>query len=51
MVAGRQFIGFLHVVIPNDVGRLYLYNRAPMTLAHHAATAFYALQIQERQSV
>jgi hypothetical protein len=28
--------------LPENLGRYYLYNRAPMTLAHHAAMAFYA---------
>ena len=44
MVAQRRLIGFLHVVLPGETGRLYLYNRAPMTLAHHAAMAIVLLQ-------
>jgi hypothetical protein len=42
LVAGRQVLGALQVVLPENLGRYYLYNRAPMTLAHHAAMAFYA---------
>jgi hypothetical protein len=42
LVAGREVLGALQVVLPENLGRYYLYNRAPMTLAHHAAMAFYA---------
>lgn len=45
LVAGRRFLGLLHVVLPEDLGRYYLYNRVPMTLAHHAAMAFYAAHL------
>lgn len=46
LVAQRQLLGFLHVVLPESIGRYYLYNRAPMTLAHHAAIALYAVGLQ-----
>lgn len=42
LVAGREVLGALQIVLPENLGRFYLYNRAPMTLAHHAAMAFYA---------
>jgi hypothetical protein len=42
LVAGGRVLGLLHIVLPDTLGRVYLYNRAPMTLAHHAAMAFYA---------
>jgi len=45
LVAGRKLLGLLHVVLPEDLGRFYLYNRVPMTLAHHAAMAFYAADL------
>lgn len=48
LVAGRQVLGVLHLVLPDDRGRFYLYNRAPQTLAHQAATAFYALRLAEQ---
>jgi hypothetical protein len=48
LVASRQVIGALHVVLPENLGRYYLYNRAPMTLAHHAAMAFYAAGLEDK---
>ncbi|MCA9970342.1 MAG: ion transporter [Anaerolineales bacterium] len=42
LVAAQRVLGVLHVVMPEDLGRYYLYNRVPMTLAHHAAVAFLA---------
>lgn len=42
LVAGGRVLGALHVVLPDSLARYYLYNRAPMTLAHHAAMALYA---------
>lgn len=47
MVAAQQIIGVLYLVLPEHLGRFYLYNRAPMTLAHHAAMAFYAAHLHE----
>jgi len=41
LVAAKRPLGVLHVVLPEELGQLYLYNRVPMTLAHHAAMAFY----------
>lgn len=46
MVANNQVIGALQVVMPEEHGRFYLYNRAPQTLAHHAAVAFHLLQLK-----
>lgn len=46
LVAGRRVLGVLHVVMPEDLGRFYLYNRVPMTLAHQAAMAFYAADLE-----
>ncbi|HEX6385305.1 MAG TPA: ion transporter, partial [Anaerolineae bacterium] len=48
LVAGRRLIGLLHVVLPEDLGRYYLYNRVPMTLAHQAAMAFHAADLIEQ---
>ena len=48
LVAGRRPLGLLHVVLPESLGRYYLYNRVPMTLAHHAAMAFYAADLAEQ---
>ena len=42
LVAGGRFLGVLHLVMPDELARYYLYNRAPMTLAHHAAAALHA---------
>ena len=42
LVAGGRVLGALHVVLPDSLARYYLYNRAPMTLAHHAAMALSA---------
>ncbi len=46
LVGGRELIGLLHVILPEEFGRFYLYNRAPQTLAHHAATAVHALMLE-----
>lgn len=46
LVAAQQVLGVLHMVLPESLGRYYLYNRAPMILAHHAAMAFYASDIR-----
>lgn len=43
MVANNEVVGALQVVLPEEHGRIYLYNRAPQTLAHHAAVAFMLL--------
>jgi len=39
LVAGGRVLGALHVVLPDNLARFYLYNRAPQTLAHQAAMA------------
>lgn len=46
LVAQNQLLGIFHVVLPGHLGRFYLYNRAPQTLAHHAALAFYVAMSQ-----
>lgn len=48
LVAARRVMGVLHVVLPEDLGRYYLYNRVPMTLAHHTAVALYAAELAQR---
>jgi hypothetical protein len=48
LVAGGGVLGALHVVLPDDLARYYLYNRVPMTMAHHAAVAFYAADLTDR---
>lgn len=48
MVAGQRVLGVLHIVVPDSLARYYLYNRVPMTLAHHAAMAFYAIDLAEQ---
>lgn len=50
LVAGRRVWGALHVILPDDLGRIYLYNRVPMTLAHQAAMAFYAAELAQQSS-
>jgi hypothetical protein len=42
LAAGRRFLGFLHLVLPDNLAKDYLYTRVPMTLAHHVAMAFLA---------
>ena len=42
MAAGQEFLGLVHLVLPNNLASDYLYTRVPMTLAHHVAVAFYA---------
>jgi voltage-gated potassium channel len=39
IVAGTKVLGVMHLVLPDEIARYYLYNRVPMTLAHHAAMA------------
>jgi hypothetical protein len=39
---------FAHLLRLLRLGRYYLYNRVPMTLAHHAAMAFYAADLAEQ---
>ncbi len=48
LVAARRVMGVLHVVLPEDLGRYYLYNRVPMTLAHHTAVALYAADLAQQ---
>lgn len=48
LVAAQRVLGVLHVVLPDTLARYYLYNRVPMTLAHHAAMAFYAAELAEQ---
>jgi voltage-gated potassium channel len=42
LAAGGRFLGLVHLVLPEGLASDYLYTRVPMTLAHHAAMAFYA---------
>lgn len=48
MVAAGRLLGVLHVVLPDELGRYYLYNRAPMALAHHAAIALHAADVTQK---
>ena len=48
LVASQQVLGVLHIVLPDNLARYYLYNRVPMTLAHHAAVALYAANLAEQ---
>jgi hypothetical protein len=48
LVASQQVLGALHIVLPANLARYYLYNRVPMTLAHHAAVALYAANLSEQ---
>ena len=45
LVASHKLVGVLHTVLPDEIARYYLYNRAPMTLAHHAAICLIAAQL------
>jgi len=51
LVASQRVLGALHIVLPDNLARYYLYNRAPMTLAHHAAVALYAAGLAEQGNV
>lgn len=51
LVASQRVLGALHIVLPDNLARYYLYNRAPMTLAHHAAMALYAAGLAEQGNV
>jgi voltage-gated potassium channel len=44
LVAGNELIGALQVILPEEHGRFYLYNRVPQTMAHHAAVSLYLLK-------
>jgi hypothetical protein len=48
LVASQQVLGALHIVLPANLARYYLYNRVPMTLAHHAAVALHAANLAEQ---
>jgi hypothetical protein len=48
LVASRQVLGALHIVLPDNLARYYIYNRVPMTLAHHAAVALYAAHLAKQ---
>jgi voltage-gated potassium channel len=50
MAAARQFLGLVHIVLPNNLASDYLYTRVPMTLAHHVAVAFYATGLMPDRS-
>jgi voltage-gated potassium channel len=45
LAAGEQFLGLVHLVLPNNLAGDYLYTRVPMTLAHHLAMAFHAADL------
>jgi voltage-gated potassium channel len=47
MVAMGQLVGFIHVVLPEDAGRFFLYNRVPMTLAHQLAMSLHLVNGQQ----
>jgi len=48
LVANQQVLGVLHIVLPENLARYYLYNRVPMILSHHAATAIHATGLAEQ---
>ena len=48
LVANLKVLGVLHIVLPENLARYYMYNRVPMTLSHHAATAIYASNLAEQ---
>jgi voltage-gated potassium channel len=45
LVASLKVLGVLHIVLPENLARYYMYNRAPMTLSHHAAMAIHAAEL------
>jgi hypothetical protein len=45
LVANQKVLGVLHIVLPENLARYYMYNRVPMTLSHHAATAIRAADL------
>jgi voltage-gated potassium channel len=48
LVANLQVLGVLHIVLPENLARFYVYNRLPMTLSHHAATAIHAADLADQ---
>lgn len=48
LVANLQVLGVLHIVLPENLARYYMYNRVPMTLSHHAATAIHAVDLADQ---
>jgi len=48
LVANLQVLGVLHIVLPENLARYYMYNRVPMTLSHHAATAIHAADLADQ---
>jgi len=48
LVANLQLLGVLHIVLPENLARYYMYNRVPMTLSHHAATAIHAVGLADQ---
>ena len=46
MAAGQRFLGLLHLVLPDQLANDYLYTRIPMTLAHQAAIALRAADLE-----
>ena len=48
LVANLQLLGVLHIVLPENLARYYMYNRVPMTLSHHAAAAIRAADLAEQ---
>jgi len=49
IVAGSKLLGVIHLVLPDEIARYYLYNRVPMTLAHHAAMAIQVADLTNGQ--
>lgn len=45
LVASLHVLGVLHIVMPENLARYYVYNRVPMTLSHHAALAIHAADL------
>lgn len=45
LAAGRRFLGVVHIVLPKKLADDYIYTRAPMTLAHYVALAFYTAEL------
>ena len=45
LVASLNVLGVLHIVLPENLARYYMYNRVPMTLSHHAAMAIHAAEL------
>jgi hypothetical protein len=48
LVASQHVLGVLHIILPENLARYYMYNRVPMALSHHAAMAIHAADLADQ---